>query len=158
MDILIIAGLIVIAIILLLVELFIIPGISLAGILGGVSLILANYYAFAHLGNAAGYITLAISAITCLGSLILFMRSKTLDRVALKEDIRSTVGRNGDAKVAIGDKGTATTRLALIGYADFNGQIVEVKSADGFLNEKTRVTVVRIADGVILVERDLSPS
>ncbi|KAB4034525.1 nodulation efficiency protein D (NfeD), partial [Bacteroides uniformis] len=46
-----------------------------------------------------------------------------------------------------------TTRLALIGYAEINGDIVEVKSSDGFLNEKTPIIVDRIADGVLLVER-----
>jgi hypothetical protein len=44
--------------------------------------------------------------------------------------------------------------LALIGYAEIDGKIVEVKSIDGFLDEKTPVIVSRIADGSILVEKD----
>lgn len=50
MDILIIIVLIVAAVILFLVELFVIPGISIAGILAGACMIYANYYAFAYLG------------------------------------------------------------------------------------------------------------
>ena len=57
----------------------------------------------------------------------------------------------------VGDTGHATTRLALIGYAEINGDIVEVKSNDGFLNEKTPIVVTRITDGVILVERLKKP-
>ena len=53
----------------------------------------------------------------------------------------------------IDDTGITTTRLALIGYAEINGDIVEVKSTDGFLNEKTPIIVNRITDGVILVEK-----
>ena len=47
----------------------------------------------------------------------------------------------------------STTRLAQIGYAEINGNIVEVKSIDGFLNEKTPIIVSRITDGTIMVEK-----
>ena len=85
MDILIIASLIIGAIILFLVELFVIPGISIAGFLAGGCIIFANYYAFAYMGTTAGVITLIISALACIGSLVWFMRSKTLDKIALKK-------------------------------------------------------------------------
>lgn len=153
MDILIIVVLVIAAVILFLVELFIIPGISIAGFLAGGCIIYANYYAFAYMGTAAGFITLAVSAITCIGSLVWFMRSKTLDRIALKKDITSKVDRSAADRVKVGDTGVTTTRLALIGYAEINGDIVEVKSTDGFLNEKTQIIVNRITDGIILVEK-----
>ena len=57
MDVLIIIALIAAAVILFLVELFVIPGISLAGISALVCIIYANYYAFANLGTGAGFIT-----------------------------------------------------------------------------------------------------
>ena len=88
-----------------------------------------------------------------IGSLVWFMRSKTLDKIALKKNITSKVDRRAEEKVKVGDIGVTTTRLALIGYAEINGDIVEVKSSDGFLNEKTPIIVDRIADGVLLVER-----
>ena len=153
MDILIIIVLIVAAVILFLVELCVIPGISIAGILAGACMIYANYYAFAYLGTTAGFITLGVSAIACIGSLILFMRSKTLDKVALKKNITSKVDRTAADQVKVGDTGVAITRLALIGNAEIDGNIVEVKSMDGFLNEKTPIIVNRITDGVIMVEK-----
>ena len=153
MDILIIASLIIGAVILFLVELFVIPGISVAGFLAGGCIIFANYYAFAYMGTTAGVITLIISALACIGSLVWFMRSKTLDKIALKKNITSKVDRSAEEKVKVGDVGITTTRLALIGYAEINGDIVEVKSSDGFMNEKTPIIVERIADGVLLVER-----
>ena len=152
MDILVIMLLIITAIILLLVELFLLPGISIAGILAGGCLLYANYYAFAYMGNLTGGITLAISILASIGSLVLFMRSKTLDRLALKKDIDSTLDRSDAAQVKVGDTGITTTRLALIGYADIHGTPIEVKSIGGFLDEKTPVKVVRITDGLILVD------
>lgn len=61
--------------------------------------------------------------------------------------------RSAEAKVKIGDTGITTTRLALIGYAEINGDIVEVKSTDGLMDEKTPIIVNRITDGTILVEK-----
>lgn len=71
----------------------------------------------------------------------------------IEKNITSKVDRSAEEKVKVGDIGVTTTRLALIGYAEINGDIVEVKSSDGFLNEKTPIIVDRIADGVLLVER-----
>ena len=152
MDILIITVLIIAAVILFLVELFVIPGISLAGISALACILYANYYAFANLGMAGGFITLGISAVACIGSLIWFMRSKMLDKLALKKDIDSKVDRSAEKSVKVGDTGISTTRLAQIG-AEINGNIVEVRSIDGFLNEKTPIIVSRITDGTILVEK-----
>lgn len=156
MDILIIAILIIAAVILFLVELFVIPGISLAGISALVCIIYANIYAFINLGAGAGFITLAVSVVTCIGSLVWFMRSKTLDKLALKEDITSKVDRKAEESIKVGDTGVTTTRLALIGYAEIEGKIVEVKSMDGFMHEKTPVIVDRIHEGTILVEKQKS--
>lgn len=153
MDILIIATLIIAAVVLLLVELFIVPGISIAGILAGGCLLYANYYAFTSMGETAGFITLVLSAIACIGSLVAFMRSKTLDKIALQKDITSKVDRSAEEKVKVGDTGITTTRLALIGYAEINGDIVEVKSSDGFLDEKTPIVVSRITNGTLIVEK-----
>ena len=127
MDILIIIGLILAGIILFLIEIFIIPGISFAGIGAFFCLIYANYFAFSNLGNTAGFITLAASAIACITSLIIFMKSKTLDKMALKKNITSTVDNKAEQSVKIGDEGISFTRLALIGMADINGHHVEVR-------------------------------
>ena len=153
MEIVIIILLVLAAIVLLLVELFLIPGISLAGIAAGCCIVYANYYAFCNLGQMGGWITLAVSALTTILSVVLFMRSKTLDKIALKSEIASTVDRSAEQRIKVGDEGVSTTRLALIGYAEIHGEIVEVKSTGEFLNEKTPIRVCRIQGSVILVER-----
>ena len=153
MDILIICLLIFAAVVLFLVELFVVPGISIAGILAGVCALLGNYYAFAHVGTGAGIITLAVTSVASIGSLVWFMRSKTLDKLSLKTDITGRVDRSAEQSVRPGDTGMTTTRLALIGYADIQGNIVEVKSTGEFLDEHTPIRVVRVVDGTVLVER-----
>ena len=153
MDIILLIVLVVVAVLLFLAELFIVPGISIAGILSGCCIIYANYHAFSVFGTTAGCITLLVSAVAFIGSLVWFMKSKTLDKLSLKKEISSTVKQAESDNVQIGDTGISTTRLALIGYADFGGHIVEVKSTAEFIDAKTPIKVVRIVDGIILVEK-----
>jgi membrane-bound ClpP family serine protease len=153
MDILIITVLLVAATLLLLVELFLLPGVSVAGFLSAGAYLFAIYYAFTYVGTGTGFLTLGIAAVLSIGSIIWFMHSKTLDRVSLKKSITSKVDRSAADKVKVGDTGIAITRLALIGNAEIDGNIVEVKSADGFLMEKTPIIVTRIMDGIIMVEK-----
>ena len=152
MGILFIIALVISALLLLLVELFVIPGSSLAAILSAICLVWAVAYAFINISALAGIITLIIALILGSCVLIAFMRSKTLDKVALTEEVASTVDRSVAAQVQVGDKGFAVTRLALIGNAEINGHVVEVRSADGFLNEKTPVVVTCVTDNEIIVQ------
>ena len=51
--------------------------------------------------QAAGFITLGISGVACIGSLVWFMRSKMLDKLALKKDIDSKVDRSAEDSVKV---------------------------------------------------------
>ena len=153
MDILIIASLIIAGLILFIIEVFLLPGVSIAGIISAICLLYANYYAFDTLGTLPGIITLAISAIGVIAITIWFMRSKTVDKLSLKKtiDYKPEPLKGLDLKAS--DEGVALTRLALIGNAEFNGRIIEVRSSGDFIEEKSRIRVERILDGVVLVEK-----
>ena len=151
MEILIIASLLIAGIILLLLEVFLFPGISLAGIGATVCLVYANVRAFNELGTWPGVITLAISIISSILVFVWFMRSKSLDRLALKKDIDSSVKQPEAATIQVGNTGIALTRLAQIGNAQFGDHIVEVRTTGDFIDAKTPIVVERITDGIILV-------
>jgi membrane-bound ClpP family serine protease len=153
MNIIVIVILVIAAVLLFLVECFIIPGISIASFAAVACLVVANYLAYVNLGMTGFIITLIVSLLACLISIILFMRSKTLDRISLKKSITSSVENLKEPSVKVGDQGTTTTRLALIGYADINSKIIEVTSSDGFLAAKTPIVVERITNGIIYVKK-----
>lgn len=153
MNILFIILLIIAAVLLFLVECFIIPGISIASFAAVACLAVANYLAYVNLGITGFVITLIVSLLSCLSAIIIFMHSKTLDRISLKKSIDSSVENLKEPSIKVGDKGITTTRLALIGYADINEKIIEVTSCDGFLNAQTSVIVERITNGVIYVRK-----
>lgn len=151
MEIFIIIALLIAGIILLLIEVFLIPGIGMAGVGATGCYVYANYYAFASMGTIAGFITLIITIISSVAIFLWFIRSKSLDKLALKKNISSSVKNKNDDKIKIGDTGIALTRLALIGNAEINGHIVEVKSSGEFIAEKAAIVVERISDNIIIV-------
>lgn len=153
MDIILISTLFVLCVFFMALEIFIIPGTSLAGIVSAACLIGANVLVFDSYGLSAGIIVLAASLIVCLVAGIWMLRSKALDHISLKRTIDSTAATEEQLSVKVGDRGIALTRLALIGNADFDGKIVQVQSADGFLDEKTPVVITRVIDGQVWVKR-----
>lgn len=152
MELFVIGLLIVLGAIFLVVEVALIPGFGLTGILGIGAMIVSVVYAFMLLGEIAGWVTIAIVVVVAIALILWAIYGKSLDNVALKENITSTVADVGVSKIKVGDKGMAITRLALIGEARFGDDIVEVTSSDGFIDEKCNVVVTRIAAGVIYVE------
>ncbi len=153
MEILIIALLFTLCAVLLAVEIFIVPGISLAGIGAACSLVIANYMTFASFGTTAGLWVLTVSII--LGILLGYwiIHTGLLDKYSLHKSIDSTAATEEQLSVHPGDEGVTLTRLALVGNADIGGRIVEVKSADGFLDEGTPVIVVRVNESQITVKK-----
>ena len=80
-------------------------------------------------------------------------RSKFLEKYWLHKSIDSTAATTEQLSVKVGEEGTSITRLALIGNADINGNVIEVKSADGFIDEGTPIVVVRVEEAQITVKR-----
>ena len=135
------------------VEVFLIPGISIAGIASGICLLLANYYAFTDLGTGAGLLVLLVTLAGGAAILRWFMRSKPVDRLSLKKTLDYRPNPLEGLNLQAGDEGTAITRLALTGNARFGEHQIEVQSADGFIDEKTPVRIDRIANGTVYVVR-----
>ena len=153
MEILLIIALIVAGLLLFAVEVFLIPGISVAGVASALCLLYAVYYAFTSISVLAGVLTLVVSGVGVVAVTMWFMRSKTVDKLSLKKAIDYDLSPLKDVDIKVGDTGRAVTRLALIGNADIKGHILEVRSSDGFIDEKSPIVVERIKDGCILVKK-----
>lgn len=145
--------LVLLATVLLTVEVALIPGFGVAGALGILSMLASVFYAFFVVGNVAGWITIIVSGLICVSLFLWALYGKSLDRLALKKNIDSNVKGDELDKIKVGDCGIAKTRLALIGEANINGEVVEVKSEMGFINENEKIVVIRISGGTIYVER-----
>ncbi len=151
MEILVICILFIVGIVLLIAEICMFPGVGVAGVCAVASLIAANVYAYISLGRLACLILLLATIAGCTVILVWMTLSKSIDKISLKKEIDSAIHNEAIDAIQVGDHGTAITRLALIGNADFAGHVIEVKSASGFIEENTPVTVTRIAGGMVFV-------
>lgn len=153
MNLTLVALFMVLGIVLLVVEIALIPGIGITGVLGVVSLIASISYAFVTLGTLAGWLCVLVASVIGVGLFLWAVYGKTIDKVALKKNICSTVENPDAAALNVGDKGVAVARLALIGEAEFSGNRVEVRSCDGFIDEGVSIEVVRVSGGEIIVRK-----
>lgn len=141
--------LILVGIILILVEILLIPGVGIAGILGLASICGSAYYAFAHLGPWTGVIVTVVN-IALLAVLIFYaLRGKTWKRLELDTVIDKHIK---EEEVAVGDRGMAATRLGPIGTARINDKSYEVTSLEGMIDAGTRVEIVHIENNKIYVK------
>lgn len=152
LDIIIIAFLILVAIVLLLLEIFLLPGITIAGVGGFIFAVGGIIYAYT-VGQTAGHITLVTSIIAFAGAFFWLLRSKSFSRVALKTEVDSKLVSSRDLGIEPGDEGVALSRLAPIGKALIKGITVEAKSTGDFINEETPIKVIRVDGYHVIVEQ-----
>ena len=150
-DIIIIVFLMVAAISLIIAEVFLLPGITIAGIGGGILAIGGIVFAYS-VSATTGNITLGASIVTFSGTFLWLLRSNSFSRVSLKADIESTVESPRDMDLKVGDEGISLSRLAPIGKARFNNITVEAKSINDFIDENTPVVIIRIDGYNVVVE------
>ena len=151
MDFFVVALLVFVGCLLLVLEVTVLPGFGITGIVGAAAMLGSVAYAFFFVGQAAGWCTLGIVLASLSALIVWALKGKSLDRLALKKSIDSTVKENETA-VKAGDRGVSITRLALTGEALFGDNVFEVSSADGFIDEKVPVEVVRVQGGAIYVK------
>lgn len=157
-DIVIVALVILLGIIFLLVEIFLIPGITVAGIAGIVFIAGGTFYAYKYIGASAGNFTLITSVFMLMAGFLFLVKSKSLRRIALDTNIDSKVDVSDLEKINVGDTGITISRLNPIGKVYINELTVEAKSIDGeMIDEETEVKVIKVEWSNILVEKVTPP-
>jgi len=153
MEIVVILILLLVAVGLLLVEMFLIPGISIAGIGGLLFLGGAVYYAYAFISPEAGHLTLVAAFVMMTVAIVIFVRSKALEKMSLKTEIDGKNGPLQGIELKVGDKGTTISRLAPMGKIRVNGHIVEAKAMDDFIDQEENVVIIKVQSTNVVVER-----
>ena len=151
MELTILLILMIVGVLLLVIELFLLPGISFAGLASIACMGTAVYYAYLHFGTAIAAILLGISIFLFVLATYLFLRRKTLDRMALHSQVKGKVPNQAE-NITVGEIGKTVTRLAEVGKAEFNDKVIEVRSIEGFINPNTPIRVKRITGTQVLVE------
>jgi len=153
MEIVVVLILLLVAVGLLLVEMFLIPGLSIAGIGGLLFLGGAVYYAYAFISPEAGHFTLIAAFVMMAIAIFLFIRSKTLEKMSLKTEIDGKNDPMEGVVVQAGDQCITISRLAPMGKIKVNGHVIEAKALDDFIDQDEEVVIIKVQSTNVLVER-----
>ncbi|MDD4108446.1 MAG: NfeD family protein [Prolixibacteraceae bacterium] len=126
---------------------------SIAGIGGLLFLGSAVYYAYAFIGPEAGHLTLVAAFVMMTIGIIIFIRSKALEKMSLKTEIDSKNEPLKDVDLKVGDVGITSSRLAPMGKIKVNGHVIEAKALDDFIDQDEEVVIIKVQSTNVLVER-----
>jgi membrane-bound ClpP family serine protease len=146
--------LILLGMLLFLVEFFLVPGVTIAGIGGAILMGASVFMAYRTHGSTVGNWTLFATLIFTVLTMVFALRSKTWRRLMLKKNIDSKIEVAGieDKKINPGDRGEAMTRLGPVGKVMVNDSVVEAKSISGYVDPHTKIEVVKIGTTQIIVK------
>lgn len=146
--------LILLGILLFVIEVLLIPGITIAGIGGALCIIAGVIIAFTSLGVVTGFIVLVSTAVLLAVSVVLMLKADTWKKLMLTRTIDGKVDliRKEEGRVKPGDVGVTVTRLAPGGKVMVNGEYYEAKSIDILIDPRKEIEVVRIDDNKLIVK------
>jgi membrane-bound ClpP family serine protease len=148
-------ALIVIGLAALAIELFILPGFGVAGIIGLVLLLGGAVLAWMAYGAFYGGLFIAIIAILAIGLAFFVLRSNIVKkRFVLDTSLKRGGGTaSGDLSSLIGSKGETRTDLRPAGIAIIDNQRIDVVSEGGFIEKETDIKVVAVDGPRVIVAR-----
>lgn len=143
--------LIFLGVIFLLLEVLVIPGTTVAGIVGFAMIFVGLWQAYASKGIMEGHITLASTLVVTAVALYFSFKAGTWKRMALKTSIDSKMDQLEGIIIKEGDLGNTVSRLAPSGKAFINNEIVEVHTFGEFIDQEVEITVISVKDNKIFV-------
>ena len=153
MDIIVIVLLVVLSIFLIVVEILLLPGITVAGILAFAAGIYASYLTYSLAGLPVAMGVFLIAMFLAMVAVYICMKKKNISKISLTTVTDSVVLPDVKDLVKVGDCGVTVTRIAPMGTARFEGQNIAVKSLSGFIDPKINVIIVGFEDNNVLVEK-----
>lgn len=147
--------LIILGILLILLEFFVVPGITVAGIGGLALLITSIYFTYSSYGLAMGNSILASIGATII--LVFFMAYKTgaWQKITLKTEVKSKSKKDINLDVKIGAQGKTVSRLAPMGTVMIDKKLYEAASNGIFIDENVEIVISKIKNNKIIVKQKL---
>ncbi len=149
---LVIVTLIVVGLIFLLLEILVVPGTTVVGVVGAAMMGFAIFSAYNDHGSAAGTYTLAGTLVLTISALALALKSNTWKKAMLGSEVSGKVNIFEAERVKPGDEGIAITRLNPMGKALINEEYYEVTSKDNLISQNTEIVVTKVDGNKIIVK------
>jgi len=152
MNVFVIVLLLFIGILLCLLEVLVIPGVTIAGIGGFLAMAVGVYFSYEEFGTMGGHLVLLSVVAINVFIIVYSLKSKTWNKLMLNTKVDSVVDSD-ISKLRIGQVGTCLTRLAPMGKVLVGEYEVEGQSIDGLLDEKTEVKIIKVEKTKIIVKQ-----
>jgi membrane-bound ClpP family serine protease len=140
-------------IVLLFLEFFVIPGVTIAGIGGFVLLAVGVFIAYSKYSAFYGHLTLVITFFALLAFFLYTLRSKTWTKISLNTEINSKVNEIQVDLIKEGDKGLAVSRLAPMGTIFINDMYVEAETRNDFIDQNTEIEIIKVLPNRVIVKK-----
>ena len=151
-EIAIVTVLLLIGIVLILVEIFFLPGITLAAIGGAIFTAGGLWFAYVRMGATAGHIALVSGIVVFGASFFYLVKSKALNKIALDAKVESTVADKEVQRIQPGDQGVTLSRLNPMGKVRVNDIIVEAKTLGDFVDEGVAIIILKVFPKQVVVK------
>lgn len=156
-DSVIVVSLVVVGLVLLIIELFFMPGTHVVGILGVLFVGCAVFVSYYYLGEALGHLTLVSSLAITTGLVVYTIKSGKLKRFVHTERQGRDQGFKSfdedDLVFLKGQTGTTVTMLRPHGSAQFGEKTYEVVSDHELIEKGVRVSVEEVKGRRVTVAR-----
>jgi len=144
--------LVLVGLLMLILEVLVIPGSGIAGIVGFILMAAGIWLAYTRISVEAGHITLAVTLGVNLIGLVLALRTKTWKKAMLVTKIDGKTRTLKLPNLKEGDKGKTVSRCAPMGKAVFYDKFFEVSALSEFIDENTNIEIVKISGNKIYIK------
>jgi membrane-bound ClpP family serine protease len=151
MEIALIAFVLLLGIVLIFLEIFVIPGTTIFGIMGTIASIAAIYFAYKLLGINYGNLTVVVGFIVFL--IFLYAGKKLVkdNQMSLKTELKGKVNEFV-ANVQVGDIGKTFSDVKPNGKAFFGEDKLEVFSNGSYIDRDIDVKIIKIEQNKIFIK------
>ncbi len=145
--------LIILGLLLVLVEIFLLPGTTVVGIAGGLLITFSIWQAYRLFGSSTGHLVVLATFIMIGITLFTAFKTKTWNRMMLHANIEGRVNDINTSNIHVGDEGKAVSRISPAGTALINGDLYEVHTKGDFIDQETEIIISKLEDNKIFVKR-----
>jgi len=143
---------IIIGLILIILDLFFIPG-GVVAFIGLALVIYADYRSFKEYGTTTGLLFSGVSGIASILLIAQFFRPSFWNRFGPKGEINSRVNTSDLEKVTLGDHGIAVGAIRPSGYARFGNELIEVHAKHEMISPHSEIEIIAIESNKIIVKQ-----
>lgn len=149
---LLIISIVLIGVLLVVVEIFFIPGTTIFGIIGGLVMVAGVYLAYQHISTDFGHMVLGGACLAAVGLTIAGFKAVQSDHFSLTEVNKGKVNLLDEYGLSIGEKGLTIGILRPSGKARFGDKKVEVFSQGDYIEVGVEIEIFKMTNDRIYVK------